>query len=72
MIKFTELDRAEQDLLIETFDGIINSADKLYEAADVIFSIITKNDLETKITLDEFTDILDNCSKYTEALDELF
>jgi len=36
--------------LIETFDGIINSADKLYEEASEIFEIIKREELKTEIS----------------------
>jgi len=72
MKTFTELSKIEQMNLMETFDCIINSADKLYEAAAEIFKIIKREDLKTEISEDDFEMLLNDCAKYSEALDELF
>jgi len=72
MKTFTELSKIEQMNLMETFDGIINSADKLYIAASEIFEIIKRENLKTEISEDDFEMLLNDCSKYSEALDELF
>jgi len=69
---FKELSKIEQLNLIETFDDIINSADKLYEAASEIFEIIKREDLKTEISEEDFEMLLNDCSKYSEALAELF
>jgi len=72
MKTFKELSKIEQLNLIETFDGIINSADKLYEAASEIFEIIKREDLKTEISEEDFEMLLNDCAKYSEALAELF